>query len=246
MKFEELLGIAPEIFFKEHFEDEIVFSKTDLRFEKLERPLENWDEALLEKILIEGTVTLVKDSLKVGNDFFVTGEGKNLSKLFWLHGDGFTFYLKEVERFFPELDEFICKLEKELYPYKIQTNLFISPEGSIGFQPHFDCHDVIVCQVSGKKNWRLWEAYRQDMTEERPNEEDINEVEKIVFNSRPSVDRTLDVGDVFYMPRGVIHAPRAVGRSTHLTFWLKAPLLKSVDTCVEDEYEKRRENYLHF
>lgn len=245
MKFEKLLGIELQEFFENHFEENLVFSSSEITFEKLKTPLPEWNQDLLERIILEGTISMVKDSLKVENDFFIDNGQVNLSKFFFLFGDGFTFYLKNVENFFPEVKDVINELQNELSPYKIQSNIFISPSGNIGFFPHFDCHDVVVMQISGSKHWKLWKAYKQDMTEERPSGKDASEVERIVQEQDPLIEKTLTENEVFYMPRGVVHAPAAKEDSVHMTFWLKAPLLETLDVKNEEEYERKKENYLY-
>ena len=245
MNFSDIMNIETNDFFMNYFEEKIIFSTTTMKLSKLEVPLEKWDAKILKDIILNGTITMVKDSMKVGNDFFINNGTVDLSRLYHLHLEGFTFYIKEVERFFPEVQKIVDRLERELHPYKLQTNLFISPGGKVGFNPHFDCHDVIVWQLKGAKRWKLWKAFCQDMTSETPSDDDSAKVQSLISTKPPLIDKTIRKDDVFYMPRGVIHAPEAIENSTHMTFWLKAPLLENINTKEELEFEKRKSELLY-
>lgn len=113
-----------------------------------------------------------------------------------------------------ELGRFFCA--------EVGVNVYLTPKGTRAFPLHADDHDVFVLQVAGEKAWTLHElkvtpvnpihmrfAKELAYTEEWG----TGRVQTTVI-----AERTLNPGDVLYVPRGMPHCARATDvTSLHLT-----------------------------
>jgi ribosomal protein L16 Arg81 hydroxylase len=106
-----------------------------------------------------------------------------------------------------------------LFTCKITANLFLTPAGSRAFPLHFDTHEVLVLQLSGRKHWRVYAP-----GELLPIKEHTVERELPADPGRPLLlERELLPGDVLYVPRGFGHEAFTDGHaSLHLTVGLHA------------------------
>lgn len=242
--FRDLLNISLNDFFTLYWEQHLIISKTNLSFKKLEDDLFLWDKNILEHIIITNEITMVKDSQFVKNDFFFQNEKVDLSILYYLYNEGFTLYIKNIHTAFPAIKEYVKDLELELYPMQVQTNLFISKGEGVGLAPHFDNHDIITIQLRGSKKWSFWKAFSFDMNSEYPKKEDLDKVESIIKVTNPIKIHTLKQYESLYIPRGVIHKPVSLQEgSTHMTFWLKAPLIENITHGEKFEKQHYENNY---
>ena len=95
----------------------------------------------------------------------------------------------------------------------VEANAYASWGSESAFGPHWDHHDVVVVQVSGRKHWTV---FGRNGRLPLPRDADLG---------RPCPDGvvwegTLDAGDVLYVPRGWWHDVAARdGGSLHLTFF---------------------------
>lgn len=105
----------------------------------------------------------------------------------------------------------LCRGLEATFGCPVHANMYLTPQGSQGFAPHFDSHEVFVLQLEGSKRWRLFGASRAlpltgDQAESRP---------------RPGVtpqEIELQPGDLLYIPRGHVHEAFASDdASLHLT-----------------------------
>jgi ribosomal protein L16 Arg81 hydroxylase len=97
--------------------------------------------------------------------------------------------------------------------HRFQTNVYLTPPNSQGFKIHYDSHDVIVLQVGGKKNWKIYD--------ESPIKIPHHEQKFIAGEHKHGKcieDFTLNQGDSLYIPRGVWHSAESDGDySLHIT-----------------------------
>jgi mannose-6-phosphate isomerase-like protein (cupin superfamily) len=122
----------------------------------------------------------------------------------------------------------LCReIEEELFHAEVLTaegvraNLYLSPERSTGFAPHYDHEDVFVVQLDGEKTWRL-HLRGPDLPTRRM---------ASPLDAPPPLERELELraGQSLYIPRGQIHAAEARRvRSLHLTFSLRTKTLLDV------------------
>jgi len=246
MKFEQLFGINTHEFFTNHWEKNLLCSQSEFELSELASPLFKWDEKTLFDMINYGDIIMVKNSQYLKHNFFKKDINKALQKILYLWEEGFTFYSRNISSFIPSLEKLEKSLEEELFPLKIQSNIFATPENKTGFNPHFDCHDVFVIQISGKKKWKFWSALKQDMDYESPTKEDQLLVDNFVSTENPLFEKIISPGEVIYIPRGVIHTPEAIDSSVHLTLWVKSPLIEKVGDYNELDFARRSDDLLFF
>ncbi|QCK86286.1 hypothetical protein E8L99_11240 [Phreatobacter aquaticus] len=140
-------------------------------------------------------------SAAVPEEDFTFGDGKvDPSKLFPLFDAGATLVVSQFHELHPPLADFCRGLEK-VFQHGVQANIYLTPPGAQGFRTHFDTHDVLVLQVSGKKQWRVWSDTAQPhATRRTPWDGAIYKPDQSKAN-----DLLLEAGDVLYVPRGVLH-----------------------------------------
>ena len=104
----------------------------------------------------------------------------------------------------------------------MQANIYLTPPGAQGFRVHFDTHDVLVLQVSGRKAWRVWDAIPYAAptrhTPWRNNATPEGEPHAL----------TMAPGDALYLPRGVMHEAMVqdgTEPSLHITVGFMEPAL---------------------
>jgi hypothetical protein len=62
----------------------------------------------------------------------------------------------------------LCRRLEERFGCPVHTNLYLTPLGAQGFDPHYDTHEVFVLQIEGTKHWRLYGPGRDwPLAEER-------------------------------------------------------------------------------
>lgn len=127
-----------------------------------------------------------------------------------LFADGATVILSGLQERLPQLARY-CRALEAAMSTRVQTNIYMTPGGNQGFNPHYDSHDVLVLQVSGSKEWRIYgtpvELPLTDQAFQRG--ADVGE-ETMRFVMEP--------GDTLYLPRGVAHDAVATDEtSLHIT-----------------------------
>jgi len=146
-------------------------------------------------------------------------------KVMQLFTEGSTLVLQGLHRVWPPLVDFTSQLSADL-GHPCQVNAYVTPPQSQGFAAHFDTHDVFVLQVSGEKRWQVWEPVIERPRPDQPWTAHKAEVEKRATED-PAIDTVLRPGDALYLPRGYLHAARALGGTTvHLTIGIH-PLTRS-------------------
>jgi len=132
--------------------------------------------------------------------------------------DGFTIVADSVERYVRAIASLTQSIEVELN-FPIQVNAYITPPGSRGLVPHYDDHDVLILQIQGSKIWHLYNGV------DIPPHEMQRREKAVPTDGLPSPsDLRLEVGDVLYLPRGLVHAADTdVEPSIHLTVGIHAP-----------------------
>lgn len=134
----------------------------------------------------------------------------NTEKAFALFNSGATFVVQAAQRIFKPLSQCCFDLSKK-FNSPVQANLYITPNKSQGFNPHWDTHDVFVLQISGSKTWHLY-----GFEKELPTKNQIF-VSKD-YNKPPIKTLQLFPGDLLYVPRGYVHDAMADdGTSSHIT-----------------------------
>jgi len=124
--------------------------------------------------------------------------------------DGYTIVLYSMEKYNPDIQN-LSKTLSAKFRCPVKANMYITPPKSQGLTPHYDDHDVMILQLSGKKQWEIFSR----------------EVEKpVIFQLKGGLKpkdkpRLLEIsaGDLFYLPRGYVHKASTTTDefSVHLT-----------------------------
>lgn len=131
-------------------------------------------------------------------------------KAFALFNSGATFVIQAGQRYFNHLSHCCLQLSKK-FNSPVQANLYITPNQSQGFNPHWDTHDVFVLQISGTKTWHLYGFEKELPTK---NQSFVSKD----YKKEPLQTLQLNPGDFLYVPRGYVHDAMADdGISAHIT-----------------------------
>ena len=123
---------------------------------------------------------------------------------------GATLVLDSVQEMFDPVGELAARLEHELRE-RVQVNLYAGWGKTHGFDVHWDDHDALIVQISGRKRWRM-----HGVTRPAPLQRDVEPPPRP--EGEPVADFLLGDGDVLYLPRGQWHDVSAIGEeSLHLT-----------------------------
>lgn len=123
-----------------------------------------------------------------------------------------------------------CDAAMGAFKLPVGVNVYLTrPATAQSAPPHTDRQDVIVVQVAGRKQWKIYAAAPPSRSKDpfaRGKGDDVldaSELEVLLL------DQTLDPGDMLYVPAGAIHqtaTPRAEedddDGSCHLTFGIVA------------------------
>ncbi|RNL81655.1 cupin domain-containing protein [Halostreptopolyspora alba] len=125
--------------------------------------------------------------------------------------EGATLVLDAIDEMHPPIGRLINELEAWLRT-GIQVNAYASWTSQEGFGVHWDDHDVLVLQVSGRKRWRIYGRTRIAPLH--------NDVEFAEEEPTEIIDEfVMEPGDILHVPRGCWHAVAASEGepSLHLT-----------------------------
>lgn len=128
-----------------------------------------------------------------------------------LFADGATVILSNLQERLPKLADF-CRSLEQVFSARVQTNIYMTPAHSQGFKAHYDGHDVLVLQVEGSKEWRIYDTpVHLPLEEQGFNPHDVKigaETDRFV----------LEPGDMVYVPRGLTHDAVSTDQtSLHIT-----------------------------
>jgi mannose-6-phosphate isomerase-like protein (cupin superfamily) len=134
-----------------------------------------------------------------------------------------------------------CRAVERVFSCHVQTNIYLTPPGSQGFQTHYDSHDVFILQVEGEKAWRFY-----DTPVGSPYRGEAFELGKHPVGE-PRQSFTLKAGDCAYVPRGLMHDASTSGEhaSLHVTCgllvktWADLMLEAVSEVCVNDARFRR-------
>jgi bifunctional lysine-specific demethylase and histidyl-hydroxylase NO66 len=119
-----------------------------------------------------------------------------------------------------------CGLEDEL-SHRVTTNVYLSPPAAQALKPHYDSHDVLILQIAGSKEWRVFG--RQIDAGNHPDNVCVSP------GQRPSLRAVLKSGDSLYLPKGYVHVVEtAEDFSLHVTVVImKIPVVDLLRYALE-------------
>ena len=132
-------------------------------------------------------------------------------RVYSLFAEGVTIVLQALHRYWDPLAHFCRELELEL-THPVQVNVYVTPPHARGLDVHYDTHDVFVLQVSGAKQWKVYDsAVDLPLAHQRRKG-------RISDPGAPQIEVDLQPGDCLYIPRGFLHAAETAARqSVHMT-----------------------------
>lgn len=155
-----------------------------------------------------------------------------------------TIQFHHPQRYVDKLWNVLEKLET-YFGSLVGSCVYITPRNSQGVAPHCDDVETFVLQLEGSQQWKLYKPMvelSRDYTQDLP-QESIGE---------PTLDVTLDEGDLLYFPRGVIYQCKNVGadgHSTHLSVstyqqntwgdFMNHAVQQAIDNALEDDVSTR-------
>jgi hypothetical protein len=123
--------------------------------------------------------------------------------------EGSTLILDGVDELHEPIAELAENLERELAA-RIQVNMYAGWRTSPGFDVHWDGHDVLILQIHGRKQWKVYPMTRPYPVQSDPKDE--------TPPKDPLWEGMLENGDMLYIPRGWWHVAVPVDEPTmHLT-----------------------------
>ncbi|GAA3103635.1 cupin domain-containing protein [Streptomyces goshikiensis] len=161
------------------------------------------------RVVVNGEETSIEAMAQRGPH----GRANTLEAIYDHYRRGSTIVLNSLDDRWAPLQRLTHALGAELSA-GFQVNVYLTPAGKAqGFKPHYDTHDVLVAQVHGSKQWRLYGAPYELPLAGRPKFGD-----EIGGDAAPEQELTLKRGDFLYLPRGVVHAATSNDEaSVHLT-----------------------------
>ena len=147
-----------------------------------------------------------------GEDIRICRKGKRLDTVFvqslvnkhpenWLRvalEKGWTLVFNGIERVLSVPRALASSLARDL-GVPVGINAYYTPKGGVGFARHADTHDVLVFQLDGTKEWRIYSPTRSQ--------------------TRPDIETLMEPGTALYIPTGIEHSAKAhpTMPSLHLT-----------------------------
>lgn len=204
------------------------------------------DELISERGLRAPFLRVAKDGTTLPDRAFTAGGGVGAAiadqisddRVLQLFADGATLVLQGLHRTWGPIREFSADLAADL-GHPVQVNAYITPSQNQGFADHYDVHDVFVLQVHGEKQWTLHEPVLTAPLRDQPWTDRRAGVEARAGNP-PYLQTTLRPGDCLYLPRGWIHAARALGGVTaHLTIGVQGWTMHHLAEALLDRAKVR-------
>ena len=164
----------------------------------------------------EHDLRLVKRGGSPSTILLPAGQFPSVASIHAAYRDGYTVNVNDMAPRHPALRRMTNAVLGQL-GIRPRPNLFLTPPGSRAFDLHFETHDVMIVQIGGKKEWKVY-----DRVEENPCHglSDGSSVPRDAVGA-PIVDTVLEAGDVLYVPRGFVHeAYTAEELSLHITLGL--------------------------
>jgi JmjC domain len=222
----QLIGIDPERFANDYWGRQALLSRAGELPRGFAELLDSEaiDELVSERGLRTPFLRVAKNGSTLAEQAFTGpgGVGATIAdqvsddKLVRLFADGSTLVLQALHRVWPPIIDFCQRLATEL-GHPVQANAYVTPPQNQGFSNHYDVHDVFVLQLEGAKRWQIHSPVLEAPLRDQPWNARKEQVQARAAE-RPLIEAVLEPGDCLYLPRGFLHAAKALGGvSTHLT-----------------------------
>ena len=220
--------ISKTEFFKTYYEKEALLSKHNdaNRFHGL-LSIDRIDEIIASTELPPSSLDMVRKEPPIERSYYTFKNGNiDRGAVIRHYQEGATIILPQLHLADETLAKF-CRSLENVFSSHVQTNIYLTPGSSQGFNTHYDDHDVFIIQLSGIKKWRLYQKpidnpYRGESF----NTKDYKpgELQK---------EFELKEGDCVYIPRGLMHDAISVGEKASLHITVGLIVKKWADLMLE-------------
>lgn len=183
--------------------------------------LEDVQFAINNSRMLVANLSLASDGAPFDKSVYSDGTFVIPEKVNKVFKDGASVILRGAHRFLPVVRTQVRNLRR-IWKCDVQANLYVSHPNAIATTPHFDPHDILIYQVSGSKNWKVY-----DCTFKRPENWDSFNAKRHGYGDEMG-EVLIDEGDLVLWPRGVVHQPVASTFSIHIAFGIKSPSYKDL------------------
>lgn len=173
-------------------------------------------ESLLDILARGDKLIVMRDGNTVSKQFYTSGPDQRFSTQAFhaLAAQGVSVLMAGIGGSAPRIGHLEAAIEREL-GIRTMVNAYLSISKGGAFKPHRDAHDVLIAQIHGHKQWKVWNADVPYLVDEMAEP-------KIADGVPPDQVIDLAPGDIFFIPRGEPHsAAVSSGSSLHLTIGLK-------------------------
>jgi hypothetical protein len=128
-----------------------------------------------------------------------------------------TWAFTSIEKYFSSAAR-ACQILEIFLDKRVQCNAYLTPSNSQGLPIHYDLHDVLVLQLEGTKDWKVWPAFRKRVSANTLLEDEQQNL-PMWTKSSPSFSGRLKKGEVIYLKTAEPHVAIATNEtSLHLSF----------------------------
>lgn len=220
--------ISKPEFFKTYHEKEALLSKHNdaNRFHGL-LSIDRIDEIIASTELPPSSLDMVRKEPPIERSYYTFKNGNiDRGAVIRHYQEGATIILPQLHLADEILAKF-CRSLENVFSSHVQTNIYLTPGSSQGFNTHFDDHDVFVIQLSGIKKWRLYQKpidnpYRGESFNTKDYK--AGELQK---------EFELKEGECVYIPRGLMHDAISVGEKASLHITVGLIVKKWADLMLE-------------
>ena len=215
-------------FFKTYHEKEALLSKHNdaNRFHGL-LSIDRIDEIIASTELPPSSLDMARKEPPIERSYYTFKNGNiDRGAVIRHYQEGATIILPQLHLADEILAKF-CRSLENVFSSHVQTNIYLTPGSSQGFNTHFDDHDVFVIQLSGIKKWRLYQKpidnpYRGESFNTKDYK--AGELQK---------EFELKEGECVYIPRGLMHDAISVGEKASLHITVGLIVKKWADLMLE-------------
>lgn len=137
--------------------------------------------------------------------------GADIASVMDAYERGYTVVLNQLHRRSPALAALCQGMEIET-SQRVGCNLYLTPSNSQGEPVHYDVHDIFVVQLQGSKHWRTFAPVLELPLASQAMSGELR------VDGEPLIEKTLNPGDVMYLPRGTPHEANTTTQpSVHLS-----------------------------
>lgn len=185
---------------------------------------------------------LIKKGGFFAQNFLNPDGSPNLISIYNAYQRGYTIVLYQLEQRWPSISALARNLE-DFFNFPVDVNGYLTPAHSHALIPHFDWEDVLILQVEGIKQWRIYEPLSPPELTTRKLAGDTT----LYQDTLPplAMEVCLEPGDFLYLPGGWGHeAFTTTASSLHLTAGVHAytwrDLLSAVLSSLRSENSEFR------